>query len=72
MIQILQNISFQALLLETPCWKNVSTIELIDTGLSDFALGRLSRLVFYEVVHILRNQLRGEGGAGGFQMITLV
>jgi len=32
-----------ALLLETPCWKNVSTIELIDTGLSDFALGRLSR-----------------------------
>ena len=44
-MQIVSLRPFQALLLETPAWKNVSTIELIDTGLSDFALGRLSRCV---------------------------
>lgn len=37
------NIIDLALLMEIPCWSNISTIELIDTGLTEFGLGRLSR-----------------------------
>ena len=49
-------------MLETPCWKNVSTIELIDTGLSDFALGRLSRFISLRVVTDNCTHLAVRGG----------
>lgn len=35
----------QSLFLETPAYRNLTVLELVDAGLTDFGLGRLSRSV---------------------------